>query len=132
MYHSDILQLGPIRIKIRFQPGDILRPGPPSNALRGFARVLESPLAAYDIVRVGVRVRGRQVRVRVGVRVRVRYFVVTRRHKVLCVRQLCRRRRLRSGIWAVTGREGVQHAYRSGLGLRLGLGFGIWDSGSLA
>ena len=41
------------------------------------------------------------------------------RKGVLCVRQRCRRRRYQGGIWAVAGRDGVQHA-DSDAGWRLG------------
>ena len=45
------------------------------------------------------------------VRIRVRCFVATRGHKwVMCVQQRCGRRRWRTCIWAVAGREAVQHA----------------------
>ena len=67
---------------------------------------------------VAVRVR---VIVRVRVRVRVRCFVVTRGHKwVLCVGQRCGRRRWRSCIRTVAGREAVR---LSGLGPGLDIDF---------
>ena len=51
---------------------------------------------------------------------RVRCFVVTGSHNgMLCVRQRCGRRRQRCCIWAVAGRENVQHA-DSDTGWRLG------------
>ena len=53
----------------------------------------------------------------VRIRVRVMCFVITKEHKgVLCVRQCCTRRVC---IWAVSGREAVQHA-NSDAGWRLG------------